>query len=786
MYRLSNAMARCCAAIALFFAPVALSYAQTEAVAALGDDYRAALYAPSTLPWSVAEGFAIEARIPEDPTNTSGSLLLNGKNVSYAIHVDKHGVISTPAVGFKIIDELAIGLNARLRNFVFHEIDFLFDVLARPWQFLSINAQYQLVDLSDSFFNASVGVRPIPGYLSDRVSLGVATTFDVADTRFYLPRVEVRTEFVDGIHLNGGYDFDAQAGFATLAIDYATTKVGSTVRARSALQNFDSATVWAHITPDANRSVLSSPPNRIVRITGGAVVDQSLFNAQSVFASFNGTNELVALLQQMDTVCTDRKVSALLFENSSYIASFANFYELYHALQRCKEAGKKIIFYNRRFGNLNYMLAAATADEIITHPAGSVLIKGFSSLRLYLHDFLESIGVDVALFRSHPHKSFGNVYSESAMTDAEREILTRLLESLQASYREIVRAGRGAIFNEQLDEIIDGGPYLTADTAHALGLVDKLLFEHDLEAYLMEQYPHTTINDYRQFRDLAWQLPAHNRVAILYAAGNITDGGSVRGATVGPDDFIAALQRAADAEDIKAIVIRIDSGGGSALASQSIANAIYQAREKKPIIAWMGGAAASGGYYIAAACDYIVASPVTITGSIGVVALVPNISGLLGLLRIQWDGVRTSPSADFLSPFRPLSATEADKFTALIAASYGDFVDAVTRYRDVQRAEVERNAQGKVWSGNDALALGLIDGVGHYQDVIAIVQEKINSDKPIRLINYEHASYTFFAEIGLLFQDLIGLSNIPHEIQILFQTDNELLYYEPWAQHVSK
>ena len=224
-------------------------------------------------------------------------------------------------------------------------------------------------------------------------------------------------------------------------------------------------------------------------------------------------------------------------------------------------------------------------------------------------------------------------------------------------------------------ETIDQGPYLSAHRALEAGLVDGLLYEHEFDDYLRENYDYGALTTPRSGARIERRWPdlSQRRVALIHATGSIVQGQSRRGDEIGDISIIETIDRAAQSAEVAAIVLRVESGGGSAVASESIAQAVARAAQEKPVVVWMGGVAASGGYYIAAPAHAIIAPSTTLTGSIGVVALVPTIVGLSENLGITWDGVRGSPSADFAHPGREASETERSRLNNLIDNLYDHF-----------------------------------------------------------------------------------------------------------------
>ena len=472
-----------------------------------------------------------------------------------------------------------------------------------------------------------------------------------------------------------------------------------------------------------------------------------------------------------------------MFKESAIQTTPSNYEELRQAFSQCKAEEKRIIFYGSNYGNLGYAFAASIADEIYIHEGGRVGLSGYAFMLPYIKGLLDELGVEVHVYQSHPGKSAGDSFVSQGMSDAAREQYELILEDYYRLIREMVSRRTLAIPTE---EAIDGGPYLNAEEALRIGLVDGLMYEDEFDDYLAENYqvPVPYLDGMRVPR--AWPDASLSRVALIYATGRIRDGVTSRGVQIGDASIIPAIERAAADAGIQAILLRIDSPGGSAVASDNIARALAKAAGKKPLLVWMGSTAASGGYYIASPGDIIIASPVTITGSIGVLAQVPNFAGLSENLGITWDGVKSSPSADsesLSSIFRQPTEEEQERIQGSVSRFYDIFVERVAGYRGADPADIDAVAQGRVWSGSHAYNIELVDRIGGYTEVMEELGELLDTDR-IRLVPFEHGYINPLADLLSLIAgsvlpglDLPGLETL----DILLKREIQMLYLMPWT-----
>ncbi|MBW2516486.1 MAG: signal peptide peptidase SppA [Deltaproteobacteria bacterium] len=410
------------------------------------------------------------------------------------------------------------------------------------------------------------------------------------------------------------------------------------------------------------------------------------------------------------------------------------------ALDRFKSGGKQIIAFGDSFNQQQYLLAVH-ADRLYLSPMGTILLQGFGLYRKYYKTALEKLKIQFHAFRVGTYKSALEPFLRDSMSDYAKEANLAWLDVLWGDYKRVVSQQR-ELDSQQLDDYINNFPAYLAkadgDAAAAalnLGLVDELITRDQLRQELIERVGPD--KDGLTFKQVAFDeyldhirptlMPDHplkDKVGIIVASGIILDGEQPTG-RIGGDTIADLLNRARNDERVKAVVLRVDSGGGSATASEVISREIELIRDSgKPVFVSMGSVAASGGYWIAAQADQIWATPTTITGSIGIFGAFPTFEKSLQSLGITSDGVGTTKLSDAFDPSRPLNELIAQSMNQMIERGYQRFIERVAQGRNMEPDAVEKVAQGRVWAGTTAKDLGLVDQIGNLQDTIRAAAEQ--------------------------------------------------------------
>ncbi len=453
---------------------------------------------------------------------------------------------------------------------------------------------------------------------------------------------------------------------------------------------------------------------------------------------------LYEFLQDMQDIARAPEIDAVLFDRQAFRTSFSNILEIEKALLELKEKGKKIYFYADSMGNTQYALAASVADEIFLSPQGNINLGGFSVTKLYLKSLLNRYGIKVYNFRSHNHKTAFDSLSESGMSHAQESSLELVYGALQDELDRMIIGGRKERITGDLAELYQTGFTMSAERAKSAGLVDKLMYSDQVDDWVeSRRFRVSMFSTFRNQADIEWPKANRPNIALIYATGNVFMGEGIKGRSIGAESLAQAIRDARTNPLVKGIVLRIDSGGGSALASDLIARelALCGIGEKpKPVVVSMGALAASGAYMISAPAEHIFATPATITGSIGVITLIPELSGLLDKLEIGSDTVKTSESADFPNVFRPLSESEENEIRRSVMERYDSFVALVAKNRNQTTQEIDEVARGQIWTGSQAISRNLVDKQGGLNDAIAMVEDLIGT-KDARIIEINPGTF---------------------------------------------
>lgn len=448
---------------------------------------------------------------------------------------------------------------------------------------------------------------------------------------------------------------------------------------------------------------------------------------------------------------SDDRVRALVAKVGGGRIGLARMQEIREAVADFRQSGKLTVAWSETFGefthgNVPYYLATAF-DRIYLQPSGSVGLTGVAVEQLFLHDALAKIGVAFQSAKRYEYKSAADNLTERGFTGPAREAAERLATSVAEQITAAIAERRGKT-PEQARALLDRGPFLAAD-ALAEGLVDALAYRDEVYAEVrkeagkeaMLQY----VARYHRTHTLAQRArrlpnPRERFVALIYASGPIRQGRSSRspvgGSSIGSDTIAAALRSATSDERVRAVLLRVNSPGGSAVASDTIWREVVRTRAAgKPVVVSMSDVAASGGYYISMAADVIVAQPGTVTGSIGVIAGKPVLEEAFGRIGITTDSVSVGSGATMFAPTHPFSEEEWERINRWLDAVYRDFTQKVAEGRRMTMERVHELARGRVWTGADAAANGLVDELGGMAAAAGIARRRagLPADAPLRV-----------------------------------------------------
>ena len=486
-----------------------------------------------------------------------------------------------------------------------------------------------------------------------------------------------------------------------------------------------------------NNSILHLKLDKPISETSYFELDQSTFQPSEKM----GINDIV---RSIDYAKTDDKIKGIYFEPTSFSAGLANLEELHDALEDFKESGKFLVSYSEGYSQASYYLASVS-DEIYIYPTGSLAWSGLSSERMFFSQMLDKLEIDMQIIRgsNNKFKSAVEPFILDKMSPANREQTEKYMFSFWDHMVSEISKSRN-IGVEQLNTLADEMSITNAQKAVDFKFATGIKYQDEVEDILKEKME---IEDDKKLKTISLNkymsvakrkmkvknLKNHN-IAIVYANDEIISGkGSPE--MIGSETTVKHLRKARLADSVKAVVLRVNSPGGSALASDVIWREIELIKKSgKKVVVSMGNLAASGGYYISCNADKIFAQENTITGSIGVFGMIPNAQGFFNnKMGITFDRAKTNEHADLMSISKPLSDEEYKVIQKEVDRIYDDFITKVAEGRSISKEMVDSIGQGRVWSGKDAIEIGLVDEIGGIEDAVNYAAELANIEKPIIL-----------------------------------------------------
>ncbi len=455
-----------------------------------------------------------------------------------------------------------------------------------------------------------------------------------------------------------------------------------------------------------------------------------------------GRTGLDDILQAVKKAAGNDKIKGIYIEAGPLQTGYGTLQEIRGALDEFKKTGKWIVAYGDVYTQGAYY-AASVADKLYLNPGGEIFLHGISSQSMYVKDMYEKLGIRFQIVKVGEYKSATEVYSEDRMSDANREQMTAFATGIWSNVAKAIARSRNmseADVNAFADRFT---AFIPQEDVVKGGLADSLMYSDGIKREVKrllglkegDEINRLSVEDMRAVKDVRKK---GSEIAVYYAEGTITetdDMPALSGAVIAADKMCNDLDELAGDDDVKAVVIRVNSPGGSAFASEQIWHRIEALKEKKPVVVSMGDYAASGGYYISCGADWIVAQPNTLTGSIGIFGVVPEASELLTeKLSLHFDGVKTNEHADLGASIlslaiRPFTESETDLLQQYVDRGYALFRRRVADGRKRTEEEIEQIAQGHVWLGQDALCAGLADQLGGLDDAVAKAAEIAETDE---------------------------------------------------------
>ena len=466
----------------------------------------------------------------------------------------------------------------------------------------------------------------------------------------------------------------------------------------------------------------------------GTLVERSQENPfDFLMGEENTTYGLDDILSSIKKAKENEDIKGIYIQAGWLGTGFASLEEIRNALKDFKESGKFIVAYGDNYSQGLYYLASV-ADKVLMNPQGMVEWKGLAATPMFFKDLLNKIGVEMQVFKVGTYKSAVEPFIATEMSAANREQVNVYLSSIWGRLTSDVSASR-KISVDSLNAVADRMlSFYPAEESVQCGLIDTLLYKNDVRNYLKamagidkdDRMPILGLKDMVNVKKNVPKDKSGNVIAVYYAYGEIDGGGSSATGEEGINSkkVIRDLRRLQEDEDVKAVVLRVNSPGGSAYGSEQIWYAVTQLKKEKPVIVSMGDYAASGGYYISCNADTIVADPTTLTGSIGIFGMFPNAKGLADKIGVDFDVVKTNRYADFGMLTRPMNDGEKGLVQMYVNRGYDLFLTRCSEGRGISKEELDKIAQGRVWTGSTAKELGLVDELGGLDRALEIAINK--------------------------------------------------------------
>lgn len=501
------------------------------------------------------------------------------------------------------------------------------------------------------------------------------------------------------------------------------------------------------------------------RKTGG-----SSFDITSIVQGTPSSVTLLTYLQAIEAAAEDKNIGMIYMTPENISAGLSQVEEIRAALERFKKSGKPVIAYCENFSNASYYLASV-ADKIILDPASESMITGVGSQMIFIKDLLDALGVDVQLIRHGKYKAAGEMFVRSTASPENRLQNEVLINSLWNTMSRQIAASRG-FSQEEFNGWVENLELCHADEYKQKGLIDEVWYKDEVDKYLCE------LNGARRIQEVGFVKVGKyaskikkgnrkNRIAVIYADGEIVNSGS--DADIVGSKLANTIRKVREDKKVKAVVFRVNSPGGSAQASEAIRHELELLRAEKPVIASYGDYAASGGYWISAQSDYIFSDESSITGSIGVFGMVPSLGNAIRKnVKVNIESVGSSSHSDMMNGMRRLDDAEVAYVQKQIEKIYDDFTSLVSKGRGISKDSVDAIGQGRVWSGADALNIGLVDTIGGLQDAINYAAAKVGLTKK----DYQLSRYPVVKEVSF-FKMLSGGDTDDPEENLTTRVENQ-------------
>lgn len=659
-------------------------------------------------------------------------------------------------------------------------------LLARPFEFLSLGAVAKDLnrprfdgERTEVSYDFGLAVRPLGRLLDERLTLSADASFAQneklkdATTRF-----RAEAEPVDGFVVFGDIDNDGNFGIGG-RINLPHIGAGS-YNSVTKDYEYNQGIVYATLSHERYRTLLERRDNFLEVRLSGKIVEEN--TRVGIFGKKKPT--VIDLITDIGRAKDDKTIKGILLRIDSFDMGLAKTQEIRGAILDFKRSGKSVIAFMEYGRNKEYYLATA-ADKIVLLPSGYLSLTGLAAEVTFIKGTLDKLGIVADLEHIGDYKTASDLVTRESMSPAHREVVNSLLDDFYDQMISQIAESRGWT-QEETKSKIDQGPF-TASEAWKKDLVDTLLFYDQIDDIIKEEtrtkirrLAHQAYRERRYYK-YSWAIPP--KIAVIFATGFINSGKSGRefllGDVMGSETISQAIRRAREDKRVKAIVFRVDSGGGSGIASDVILREIVKTKGKKPFIVSMSDVAGSGGYWISCAADTIISMPGTHTGSIGVISGKVSLEGLYEKIGFSIETVKRGKHADFYTTTREFSEEEREVVRRQIEEFYSDFVRKVAQERGMSEKEVNAIAQGRVWTGRQAKENGLVDMLGGLNLALAIAKERagLPEDAEVEIITYPKRKFSLDLDWTAMLSSSPDLKSIIKELkeENIFKDDRILL-----------
>lgn len=469
----------------------------------------------------------------------------------------------------------------------------------------------------------------------------------------------------------------------------------------------------------------------------GTLVERTQESLEGLLGKFTGeagnTYGLDDILASIKKAKENDNIKGIYIQASWLDAPYASLQAIRTALEDFKESGKFVVAYSDNYTQGLYYLSSV-ADKVMLNPKGMIEWRGLASAPIFYKDLLQKLGIEMQVFKVGTYKSAVEPFTSTEMSPANKEQVTAFIGSTWNQILDGVSASR-KIEKDSLNAYADRMlMFYPSDESVKCGLADTLIYQNNVRSYLKtlvkinedDRLPILGLDDMINIKKSVPKDKSGDILAVYYASGEITDydGSATSDEGIVGSKMIRDLRKLKEDDNVKAVVLRVNSPGGSAFASEQIWHAVKELKANKPVIVSMGDYAASGGYYISCAADSIIAEPTTLTGSIGIFGMIPNVKGLTEKIGLTFDVVKTNKFADFGNLMRPVNGDERALLQMMISQGYDLFVSRCAEGRHMTKEGIEKIAEGRVWTGEMAKGIGLVDELGGIDKALEIAARK--------------------------------------------------------------